>query len=145
VNSEYRPRFFKAQLVDVDSGDQRLALIEYEDDEESARSRLKRIYGDAYRISQLQELDDPGSRTCRECGNCSAQTWIQQPHDGPILPVCLDCREQVEQRKLAFLQQEMDLLKVQRDLAVAEQETYRPRILLKVAALIALLFGALFG
>jgi hypothetical protein len=145
VDSEYRPRFFKAKLVDVDSGDQRLVLVEYEDDEESARSRLTRMYGDAYRISQLQELDDPGSRTCRECGSRPAQTWMQQPHAGPILPVCVDCQEQIQHRKLGLLQQEMDLLKAQRDLAVAEQQTHRPGILLKVAALFALLFGALFG
>jgi hypothetical protein len=145
VDSEYRPRFFKAKLVDVDSADQQLVLVEYEDDEESARSQLKRTYGDAYRISQLQELDDPRSRTCRECGNCPAQTWRQKPNQGPIFPVCLDCQGKIQQRNLDRLQQEMDLLRVQRELLVAEQQAEQPGMWLKVVAIFALLFGGLFG
>jgi hypothetical protein len=145
VDSEYRPRFFKAVLDDIDCGQQKLVLVEDQDDEESARSCLKRVYGEAYRVSQLQELNDPSSRTCRECSSHPAETWLQQPHNGAIFPVCLECQEKTEQRKLALLQQEMDLLKAQHDLLVAEQKAEQSSVRLKIAAIFALLFGGLFG
>jgi hypothetical protein len=139
-------RSFKANLVDVDFGHKKLVLIEGAYNEESARSELKESYGDAYRVSQLQELDEPGSRTCRECGSCPAQTWMQQPDHGPIFPVCLNCKERIRQREVEL--SEFFLTGVE-----LRNTTVRPKISpfsgqgvsLKFAIILALLAAAIFA
>ncbi len=144
MDSEYRRRFFKADVFDSDSGGKLFALIDCANDEEDARLFLKQVYGSACYITRLQELADPSSQMCHECGKQPAQAWFREPGlpDGPIFAVCLDCRETLQEAGLRSLKSQINIAEAQLGLALADQEQ-RPNQIGVGGIIVLVIFGIL--